>query len=335
MQDMARHLKLQPVTRPSTPNNRLMTIRLCNWIGDVVMALPAIELLEQQGYIVHLYGKGWARTLLSGYDWSFTKRSESSLGDRLKELRAIRHQGKQINTTKSAQRIDALSFPNSFSSALELRLSGHQVCGYTKDGRGLLLSERLPCLKNKHVLETFWHLACHLTGDQATPPASIGFRISPAAMDKADALLASHQLQDRPFACVVPFATGMMYQFDKKWPHFQELARSLSTDLPLLICPGPGEEAEAARFSEHATVLPGVSLDVYAALMSRASLTLANDTGPGHLAAAVGTPLISILGPTDPDHWAPWGPNVTVVREWPRWPSASTVQETALRLLQR
>ena len=41
------------------------------------MALPAIELLEQHGYAVHLYGKGWARTLLSGYEWPFTKRSES------------------------------------------------------------------------------------------------------------------------------------------------------------------------------------------------------------------------------------------------------------------
>jgi heptosyltransferase-2 len=299
------------------------------------MALPAIELLEQHGYVVHLYGKGWARTLLSGYDWAFTKRSETSLGDRLKELRRIRHQQQLKAAPGMSQGIDALSFPNSFSSALELRLSGHKVCGYTKDGRSLLLTERLPRLKNKHVLETFWHLASHLTGNQAAPPASIGFRISPAAMAKADALLASHALQGRPFACVVPFATGMMYQFDKKWPHFHELVRTLSKELPLIVCPGPGEEAEAAEFGEHATVLPGVTLDVYAALMSSASVTLANDTGPGHLAAAVGTPLVSILGPTDPEHWAPWGPNVTVVREWPQWPSASTVHEIALRLLQR
>ncbi|MFT3858116.1 MAG: glycosyltransferase family 9 protein [Aquabacterium sp.] len=313
---------------------RPITVRLCNWIGDVVMAIPAIDLLEQHGYQVHLYGKGWARTLLSGHGWQFTKRSETGLGDRIKELKAIRLQGRKVDA-RMDQRINALSFPNSFSSALELKLSGHKACGYTKDGRSLLLNDRLPRLKGVHVLETFWHLACHLTGEHRAPPDHIGFKIHPQAADKAEALLAQHGLQARAFACVVPFATGMMYQFDKKWPHFQELVRELSKSLPLIICPGPGEEAEADGFKDHATILPGVPLDVYAALMQRACVTLANDTGPGHLAAAVGSPVISILGPTDPAHWAPWGPNVTVVREWPQWPSAATVCTTALNLVQR
>lgn len=310
-----------------------LTVRLCNWIGDVVMALPALELLEQHGFNLNLYGKGWARILLSGYDWHFTRRQDNALRDRLKDLRAIRLQSLHLDPTFD-RRINALSFPNSFSSALELRLSGHKVCGYSKDGRSLLLSKRLERLQDKHVLITFWHLACELTGrHEVPPPANIGFKLSQSAQDKALALLAQHQLDGKPFACVVPFATGMMYKFDKKWPYFKELTQSLSKELPIVICPGPGEEAEAEQFGQQATILPGVPLDVYAAILARTSLTLANDTGPGHLAAAVGTPLISILGPTDPEHWAPWGTNVTVVREWPQWPSASTVHNTALRLL--
>lgn len=324
-----------PVTSsPCGQRPQVLTVRLCNWIGDVVMALPALELLAANGFELKLYGKGWARTLLSGYDWSFTQRTETSLGDRVRELRVLRNAG-QAGNTVTRQHIDALSFPNSFSAALELRLSGHRVRGYSKDGRSLLLSARHTRLQNKHVLETFWYLACQMIGRDLPPPACINFHISPAAMSKADALLAEQGLQGKSFACVVPFATGMMYTFEKKWPHFGEFIEGLGQQLPLLICPGPGEEAEAQLHAAHARILPGVPLDVYAALMARASLTVANDTGPGHLAAAVGTPLISVLGPTDPDHWAPWGPNVTVARAWPQWPSAVSVLQTAQTLLKR
>jgi heptosyltransferase-2 len=327
-------MPLPHATLPSSsaPHPKVLTVRLCNWIGDVVMALPALELLAAHGFELQLYGKGWARTLLSGYDWAFTKRSETTLGDRLRELRALRQQG-MPGRKAARQRIDALSFPNSLSAALELRLSGHRVRGYAKDGRSFLLSARHERLQNKHVLETFWYLACQTIGQDLPPPAQIGFRISPAAMAKADALLAEQGLQDQAFACVVPFATGMMFTFEKKWPHFADFIAQLSQHLPVLICPGPGEETEAQAHAAHARILPGVPLDVYAALMARARLNVANDTGPGHLAAAVGAPLISVLGPTDPEHWAPWGPNVTVARAWPQWPSADSVLQTAQALL--
>jgi ADP-heptose:LPS heptosyltransferase len=69
----------------------------------------------------------------------------------------------------------------------------------------------------------------------------------------------------------------------------------------VLICPGPGEEKPiAARDFPGCITLPGVGLGAYAALLRDAALVVANDTGPGHMAAAVGTPLVSVLGPTDP-----------------------------------
>lgn len=310
-----------------------LTIRLCNWIGDVVLSLPALELLAAHGYALNLYGKPWASTLLSGYDWPVTKRS-AQLKQRVSELKAIRMASLQRDPDFD-KRINALSLPNSFSAALELRLSGHKTCGYAKDGRSFLMHDVHQRLQNKHVVETFWHLACQIIGEHPTVPTDIRLKLSASAVDRADQLLASHGLSGQPFACVAPFATGMMQQFDKKWPHFGDFIERLAQDLPLIICPGPGEEADAELHEPHAKILHKVPLDVYAALMARAALVAANDTGPGHLAAAVGTPLISVLGPTDPQHWAPWGSQVHVVLEWPQWPAAASVHDTALRLLQR
>lgn len=310
---------------------RPLTVRLCNWIGDVVLSLPALELLASRGYELNLYGKPWAKTLLSGYDWTVTKRS-AKLADRVRELQAIRQESLRIDPSFD-RRINALSLPNSFSAALELRLSGHKTCGYAKDGRSLLMHDVHQRLQNVHVVDTFWHLACQVVGDNPTIPNDIQIRLSQAALDQADQILAKHGLTPKQFACVAPFATGMMYTFEKKWPEFGQFIESISKDLPLIVCPGPGEEDEALLHAQHATVLQKVPLDVYAALMARSALVVANDTGPGHLAAAVGTPLISVLGPTDPKHWAPWGSQVTIAREWPQWPSASAVRTTALNLL--
>jgi heptosyltransferase-2 len=72
-------------------------------------------------------------------------------------------------------------------------------------------------------------------------------------------------------------------------------------------------------------VLPRVDLGTCAALMQQAAVMVSNDTGPGHLAAAVGAPLVSVFGPTEPGHWGAWGPTVNVVRHWPRWPTVEEV----------
>jgi heptosyltransferase I len=82
---------------------------------------------------------------------------------------------------------------------------------------------------------------------------------------------------------------------------------------------GPGEEQlardAAAASSGAATVLPETSIADIAALARGASLFVSGDTGPAHLAAAVGTPIVGIFGPTRPSRNGPWSPDdVTVSR---------------------
>jgi heptosyltransferase-2 len=60
---------------------------------------------------------------------------------------------------------------------------------------------------------------------------------------------------------------------------------------------------------------------------------ISNDTGPGHLAAAVGAPLISVLGPSDPALWRAWGPTVQVLRGAGTWPAMGVVMDAVARTL--
>ena len=128
-----------------------------------------------------------------------------------------------------------------------------------------------------------------------------------------------------PYACLVPFATGTLKGASKAWPGFPTLCRQLVPELPVLLMPGPGPETIQARTDyPDAQTLAGVPLDVYAALLANSSVVVANDTGPGHLAAAVGARLVSVLGPTDASRYRALGPHVTLIQHHP-WPEVDTV----------
>jgi heptosyltransferase-2 len=62
-------------------------------------------------------------------------------------------------------------------------------------------------------------------------------------------------------------------------------------------------------------------------------LVVSNDTGPGHIAAAVGAPLLSVLGPTDPSRWGAVGPGVHIVQQTAGWPTVEAVATRAQALL--
>jgi heptosyltransferase-2 len=177
-------------------------------------------------------------------------------------------------------------------------------------------------------------MADALLGAVAPLPASVGLLVSDTHRSQAQALRAAHGLAaDSIFIC--PFAGGTWARQDKTWPGFPGfVARTLTGfGRQVVVCPGPGEEAVAQAQYGSTTVLTGVGLGVYAALLQDAALMVANDTGPGHMAAAVGTPLVSVLGPSDPALWRAWGPTVHGVQGAAGWPDAEAVTQAVRRAL--
>jgi heptosyltransferase-2 len=306
--------------RPNTDARRPLIVRLCNMVGDVVLGLPALQLLHDQGYELHLYGKGWAKALLGGHGWHVTTRA-GTLSERVAQLKQLRAHCRKRDPGFD-QRVNALVMPNSFSSAFEMRWAGLKPAGYARDGRSLLLKQAWRPDPPPHALDGFWGLARRLTGAKAPAPDRIELQIAPKAQADADVLLASSGIQG-DFICLVPYAAGDVEGKDKRWPNFPAFTQQLlaADSRPLITCPGPNEEAIAREQHPGVLSLPQVPLDVYLGLLHRAALVISNDTGPAHMAAAVGTPVLSVLGPTNPDQWRPWGPQNRIAqgphRQWP------------------
>ncbi len=155
---------------------------------------------------------------------------------------------------------------------------------------------------------------------QALPPDGCGERASDFYLRQVGAPVGAVPRLACPadkagFAVIHPFSGGRR----KNWPlkRFEQLARRL--DLPVEWTAGPEETlAGARRFG---------NLWDLAQWLATARLYIGNDSGISHLAAAVGTPVVAIFGPTDPKIWTPGGPMVRAVRALDEQLSSVTVEE--------
>ena len=125
--------------------------------------------------------------------------------------------------------------------------------------------------------------------------------------------------EGRPFALINPGAAWP----NKRWPaeRFGEVASFIHDirGLPSFVLWGPGEEGLAGAVVDAsagaARIAPRTGLADLLALSRAASLMISGDTGPLHIAAAAGTPIVAIFGPTDPHRNGPWDPDdLTVSR---------------------
>jgi heptosyltransferase-2 len=301
----------------------VLLVRLCNWVGEAVLSLPALRRLAAAGYELHLYGKAWAPALFEGTGWPVSVRS-TSLNASAEHLRTLR---RRLNSSAPPP---ALLMTNSFSSALETRLGGFSPSGYASEGRGWLLRRAYRKPSFTHAAHSYWHLAGCFLGMNEPFPATLGWTPSDAQRARAQALLTQHGVALGSFVMLCPFSGPDDRENQKVWPGFAEVAKALrAAGLAVVLCPGPGEEPAAAALDSTAICLPNVDLGVYGALFQLARSVVANDTGPGHLAAAGGARLISIYGPHSPAAWTPIGTNVRLFHDASNWPTVESIVAAA------
>jgi heptosyltransferase II len=265
------------------------------------MALPTVMQLQSSGFDVWLLGRGWAKDLLAGLNVPITTVP--------KGIAAAR----RVHQMLGAER--GLLFTNSLSTALSMRLAGIRAVGYRGDLRGILLHASLTKIPSRHEVEYFWRLGSAAADCWADPvsrwPEAPPSRIRLPLTNEHRVAATKAMVQNRihgPYIVCCPMAVGTTAGKSKQWPCFAELCLELAhMGHTVVICPGPGEEQECERFRQHATVLPGLGLGAYAALMAGAETVVANDSGPMHLAAAVGVPVLGIFGSGDPIRTSPWG----------------------------
>lgn len=300
-----------------------LIIRLCNWVGEAALSLPTLTMLAEQGYELHLIGKRWAINLFEGHGWPVHVRP-AKRSDAIQQLKDLRQQLAQ-QYPAFTRRPNMVLFTNSFSSALEARMAGLKPIGYQKEGRSLLLGHGVPHEPGLHAADNYWRVGSHFAGVSSARPRNLGLKPSPTHLSQAAQLVLNYAL--RPgFIILCPFSGAADTTGKKLWPAFPELARQLNEQgRNVVLCPGPGEEEQAVADYPSATVISGVDLGTYAALSQLAACTVSNDTGPGHLAAAAGARVISVLGPDAAPMWWVQGEKVTVLRPDQGWPALEDV----------
>jgi lipopolysaccharide heptosyltransferase II len=270
-----------------------------NWIGDAVMAIPFLRALKRaypadRLAVIAPPGPG-SIFEASGLTDLVLARS-NALADAL----AMRREGFE----------EAWLLPNSFRAALLTFLAGiSERIGYSTDRRGGLLTTAVPVpLRTGHQLRDYDALL--RTRGVAPDLEAPRLALPEGAVRKADQAL--RWVEGRPLALLAP---GAAFSWTKRWPEdrFGRLGASLGNrEWAVGIAIGPGEREQARRVCDAAQLsLPVLGADrnpvELAALLSQARVVVANDSGPMHLAAAVGTPVVAFFGPTDPGRTGPTG----------------------------
>ncbi|MBW3543923.1 MAG: lipopolysaccharide heptosyltransferase II [Planctomycetes bacterium] len=280
---------------------------LPNWIGDAVMATPALRALRERYPSAEMVGvvRPYVADVVAGLD----------LLDRLvvwdPRSRCSGERGPRIAARLRRERLDmAVLYPNSLRSAWMAWLSGaKRRVGFATGGRGILLTDRLRPKSRRiphPVIDEYLRLAAHLGCENPDR------RMLAATLPEDEAALDrfwSRVDKSLPLRDVVCLNPGGAYGAAKHWPvaSFATLARRMAVECgqTVLVLCGPGERDEARRIALSANHPAVVSLadepprlGLTKAAIRRASLLVTTDSGPRHFAAAFDVPVVTLFGPT-------------------------------------
>jgi heptosyltransferase-2 len=272
-----------------------------SFLGDVILTTPLIRELAKRGPVDVLVTPQGAAVLANNpdirtvirYDKRGTYGSALNLWQTIRELRSRR----PYDAAYLAQ--------GSFRSGLLAVMTGaKQRIGFVSSTGRALYTTQLPYRPDRHHVERLWSLSM---SECADPPTSdqIRPRLYPSDEERltVDRMLRRAGSLEEPFVALAPGSAWGT----KRWPYYVELARRASEYARIAII---GAKSDAPIAAEITAALPDgsvinavgeLSLLGSAELIGRAQAIVTNDSAPQHLASAMGTPTLTIYGPTVPE----------------------------------
>lgn len=273
-------------------------IILPNWLGDAVMATPAIELLSAYYPSAKFTFVG---SFVSIEALKYHPLCKNAIVDETKKasnrIKATYTLAKELGSFDMA-----ISFRNQIHSSLLLKFTGTVLCIAKKSWHSMFLLSHTPAIKaDKHLSKQYAQLAMINTDawDKNTPPLKL--YIEPKKFDKP----------------MMGINAGATYGSAKRWypERFAEVAREFSNKYDIIIFGGPNE-VEMANEIESYLASSGMknyknlagktNIKELCSLIGGCSLFVTNDSGPMHVAAAYQVPTVSIFGPTKHTETSQW-----------------------------
>ena len=310
-----------------TSQIKRVVVRGTNWVGDSVMTLPALRALRRvlPDAEITLVVRPSAKGIFA----------ESNFIDRLLiyDRRTALSIIPQVREWRRRQFDLAVLFQNAFEAALIPFLAGVPLrLGYATESRHALLTHPLPLpdwRSSRHEVFYYLYLVTALEQSlfgtseicEADPDASL--QISKARKMEAENLLRTYGvLEGEPVVALCP---GSINSRAKRWPaeSYAALADQFIDSRRRVLLIGSADEADVTRevktrMRNEPVVLTGkTSLDQITAVLSLVDLLVTNDTGPAHIAAALGRPTLVMFGPTNPLTTRPFAPDAEILRHPP------------------
>jgi heptosyltransferase-2 len=303
-------------------------IRATNWVGDAIMAIPALRAVRAnfpdahlailaRPYVADIYRHQQIADELIAYDW---KGIHAGFAGRERLVALLREQKFHL----------ALLLQNAFDAAwLAWRAKIPRRIGYARDGRSMLLTDAIPVPKagDIPVHEKFYYLELLRRAGWVTELR--GEKVIRLAVSSEQLVAAEKKLisaGSRASILRIAVGAGASYGSAKCWPpeRFAATLNRLEThnDADVILFGTPAEvavtEAIARELNKPPINLTGqTNIAELPALLARCQIFLGNDSGAMHVAAAVGLPVVAVFGPTDPFGTAPVTPHSTIVQEKP------------------
>lgn len=288
---------------------RSIALFLPNWIGDVVMATPAIRAVRARYPRAKLLAvcKPYVADTIAGSPWFDDLVLFDKSGPTHRRFRFV------LNRLHDEKLDAAVLFPNSFRAALMARLAGaRQIVGYARYFRDALLTRRFYPTRGRDgrpkptpILDEYNRLVEAL--DVPSPGRRMELFTTPTDEAAAERFWLKHGLNR--VNRVIGLNPGGAFGAAKHWPtdQFAEVARRFaeqrSTAVVVLCGPSEKDEADAiVELSGRPNVVSladsPLSLGLTKAAVRRLNLLVTTDSGPRHFAAAFDVPVVSLFGPT-------------------------------------